>query len=224
MTVYFIRRRSDPQELIKIGVSTNLERRIYAMETAHPEGFDVLCTLPGGKELENYFHERFAADRILREWFKPTRELSKLMSEIERIGILALPEFAREDADEADTDERVGSSIGVSEAARCLQYMIERHGKSASDIHAAYTDIALGCGITFWAVKHLISGRAKGISIEKFESIKRAYLNHLREEKKALDARIEREEALYLHDFVDEILIFDQIEALAEKVRRAKGR
>jgi len=221
MTVYFITRRNDPDKLIKIGVSVNVQRRVYNMTTAHPEGFDILAVIDGGKETESYLHERFSRDRVLREWFKPTDGLYRLISEIERIGIHALPEFVREEAFLPSAETH--SSAGVSEATRCLQYMIERHDRFASDIQTSYRDIAVECGVTFWGLKHLISGRAKGVAIEKFESIKRAYLNHLHEERDALNARIEREESGHLYDFADEILIFDQMEALAAKVRRAKG-
>lgn len=223
MTVYFITRRNDPDGLVKIGVSSNVERRVYSMTTANPEGFDILATVDGGKETEAYLHERFADDRIIREWFKPSDALMKLVAEIERIGVLAFPAFAREELG-GGVSNAAQCSKSVQEAARCLQYMAERHAQYVTDIHKVYRDIAFECGITFWAVKHLISGRAHGIAVNKFERIKRTYLNHLLEEKKALDARIEREETAHLADFASEIQFLDHIEALAEKVRKAKGR
>lgn len=220
MTVYFIRRRNDPDRLIKIGLSTNFEQRLRYMATAHPEGFDVLCTVSGGRELEGYLHEKFSEDRVMREWFRPSVILLKFIADVSRLGVAALPSFVQAES----VDDLMEPSAGVSEARRCLQYMAERHERYDFDVHAAYQDIAAECRMTFWAVKHLISGRAKQITVEKFDDIKRAYLNTLHQEKKALDARIERESSFATADFAGEILIMDQMEALAEKVRQAKGR
>lgn len=222
MTVYFIRRKGDPQGLIKIGVSTNLGRRLYAMQTANPEGFDVLCSVHGGKELEAYFHERFSDDRVAREWFKPSPDLIKMASDIKRVGVHAIPEFAR-GSDDLEV-VMASSSVGVKEAARCLEYMADRRVRHGAELHVAYADIAAECGITFWGIKHIISKRAKDLTIDKFDGIKRAYLSCLREEKMKVEALIEREITQSVGSFADEISMMDEINALAEKVRQAKGR
>ncbi|WP_027685084.1 GIY-YIG nuclease family protein [Rhizobium leguminosarum] len=220
MTVYFIRRKGDPQGLIKIGVSINLDRRLYAMQTSNPEGFDLLCAVEGGKGIETYFHERFADDRVTREWFKPSTELLELASKLERVGVSAIPEFARGVDDVGMTPS--GSSANVNEAAKCLEYMADRRVRHGADLEAAYLAIAGECGITFWAVKHIISKRAKSLSVDKFDGIKRAYLNCLREEKMKIEALIERESSQSVDCYADELSMMDEINSLAEKVRQAK--
>lgn len=58
--------------LIKIGTTTDLERRI----AQYPPGSKLLATEPGGREVESKRHYQFQdclADR--REWFHPNPEL-----------------------------------------------------------------------------------------------------------------------------------------------------
>lgn len=74
--VYFIR----AGDRIKIGVTSNISRRMQALQTGHPEMLDLLHTMPGGRREERQFHEQFRALRIRNsEWFICAGELAELL-------------------------------------------------------------------------------------------------------------------------------------------------
>lgn len=55
---------------VKIGTTVQLERRIDDIQLGSPERYVPLRTIPGGRGVEGWFHQRFAARRIHREWFE----------------------------------------------------------------------------------------------------------------------------------------------------------
>jgi hypothetical protein len=69
--VYFVQRGSE----IKIGYTNDMAKRLTNFRTATTEPFKVLLTIPATTVLEGYFHDKFAEDRIEREWFKASPEL-----------------------------------------------------------------------------------------------------------------------------------------------------
>lgn len=75
MTVYFIRRKGDPSGLIKIGLTSDLSRRLASMETTIPEGIDLLVAIDGGEPVEAHFHALFRDSRVSGEWFVPSADL-----------------------------------------------------------------------------------------------------------------------------------------------------
>lgn len=83
--VYFAER----DNLIKIGYSDSLSRRLSGL--AHePTGpgaaitgdVQLLAAIPGDRKMERRLHERFAAQRVVREWFSPSPELNELITEL----------------------------------------------------------------------------------------------------------------------------------------------
>ena len=72
--VYFIQSaRGVP---IKIGMARDIGKRLEALQTAHPHRLLVLGVIPrGGRLVERQLHERFAAQRLLGEWFECSKEL-----------------------------------------------------------------------------------------------------------------------------------------------------
>lgn len=69
--VYFIRRANE----VKIGFTNNLAKRLINLRTATTEPMDVLLTVPATPVLEGYFHQKFAAHHVEREWFKASDEI-----------------------------------------------------------------------------------------------------------------------------------------------------
>lgn len=65
---------------VKIGTTTNLERRLDAF-ALHPD--DVVCTVPGDRDVEHGFHRRWAGLRIHddREWFRAEGDLAAWLDE-----------------------------------------------------------------------------------------------------------------------------------------------
>ena len=69
--VYFI----GGGDLIKIGFTNDLKRRLKTLRATSPVPLKVLCVIRGGKLRETAFHETFAHLRAHGEWFRPAPEL-----------------------------------------------------------------------------------------------------------------------------------------------------
>lgn len=66
--VYFI--QAGQHGPIKIGVASNVRKRLAALQTGHHTSLRIIGTVPGDAALERELHQRFAAHRIRGEWFK----------------------------------------------------------------------------------------------------------------------------------------------------------
>jgi hypothetical protein len=65
--VYFI---EIGRRAIKIGFSTNLEKRLADLQRGTLEALSVLATFPGGRDLDRKFHVLFACSKIRNEFFR----------------------------------------------------------------------------------------------------------------------------------------------------------
>lgn len=74
MTVYFAQGRTD-QRTVKIGFTSDLEKRKQNLSVALPGGITILAALPGNKETEAYLHDKFANHRLSGEWFTFSEEI-----------------------------------------------------------------------------------------------------------------------------------------------------
>jgi hypothetical protein len=54
---------------VKIGVTTNVEKRLKALQTGHHAKLAVLLIIPGDSIAERSLHNRFKKDHELGEWF-----------------------------------------------------------------------------------------------------------------------------------------------------------
>lgn len=80
MTLYFVQSGSDGP--IKIGWTRSpLQVRLCNLQEGNPVTLHLRATRPGGPTEERRLHERFAADRIRGEWFRPS---AALLAEIGR--------------------------------------------------------------------------------------------------------------------------------------------
>ena len=79
--LYFIQSGTDGP--IKIGMTGyRIERRMKALQTAHPFKLVLLALVRGAGIDEPEYHARFAEHRLEGEWFRPAPEL---LAEIERL-------------------------------------------------------------------------------------------------------------------------------------------
>lgn len=75
MNTYFLH---DPRRnLLKIGRSTNVQKRVAGIRTASGANCKLLGTLDG--DLESEWHRRFASERKLGEWFEVTPSMAELL-------------------------------------------------------------------------------------------------------------------------------------------------
>lgn len=86
--VYFVER----EELIKIGVTTNLDSRLKAISggSCMPPGMTVgpvtlLAVEPGDRTLEQQLHRKFERSRAAGEWFRPSRALRTYIDDLNRL-------------------------------------------------------------------------------------------------------------------------------------------
>lgn len=77
--VYFIRAAGGP---IKIGKANRPESRLKELQTGHHAKLEIAATCPGGLDVEQAYHKRFAEFREHGEWFSPHPEI---LAEIERL-------------------------------------------------------------------------------------------------------------------------------------------
>lgn len=67
--VYFIQAGTDGP--VKIGVTSNIMKRMDALQVGHHEQLILLGSVAGGYEVEKHWHTRWSAHHIRGEWFKP---------------------------------------------------------------------------------------------------------------------------------------------------------
>ena len=77
--VVYVMSAGDP-EFVKIGFSTNLERRLRSLRTASHVEPIVHVAIPGTMSLERDLHSRFASSHQNREWFRLTDEIAAFIT------------------------------------------------------------------------------------------------------------------------------------------------
>jgi len=60
---------------IKIGYSTDIEKRIKTLQTGYPDVLGILYLIPGDMADEEELHKELAYYRMRGEWFKPDEEV-----------------------------------------------------------------------------------------------------------------------------------------------------
>lgn len=69
-------------ELVKIGTTTDLPKRISALRLASPVELKVIATIPGNAKKEAELHKRFAAYRKHGEWFVFSDEIKSFVESL----------------------------------------------------------------------------------------------------------------------------------------------
>ena len=70
--IYFV----ECESFVKIGTTTDIERRLTALATTNPFECRLIGLIEGGRATERELHERFADFRHKGEWFRLTDVLS----------------------------------------------------------------------------------------------------------------------------------------------------
>lgn len=82
--VYFI--QAGKRGPIKIGVATNVRKRLDALQTGSPYRLRLRATVPGDLYTEGAYHRMFSEHRMSGEWFKP---VAPILQEIKSIRAIA---------------------------------------------------------------------------------------------------------------------------------------
>lgn len=79
--VYFV--QSGSRGPIKIGIATDVKKRLSSMQTGNPVPMTLMASVPGSIEIERGLHQRFNVGRIANEWFE--RDTPGLMETVEHV-------------------------------------------------------------------------------------------------------------------------------------------
>lgn len=78
MSIYVLR----SAELVKIGYSANLHKRVGSIVSGSPVAVEFVGHMPGERDVEAHLHQRFAAHRFSGEWFVETEEMRSVFAAI----------------------------------------------------------------------------------------------------------------------------------------------
>jgi hypothetical protein len=118
--VYFL----GMNELIKIGYSASLKKRINQLADAIPYEISLLHDIPGDQELEAYYHYRFRAQRFRGEWFHRHDDILKHIEELKErsvthgIGFGLKRQFSKFVTPWKHSNARYSATSGNSEVLR----------------------------------------------------------------------------------------------------------
>lgn len=95
MTVYFAQTRIDTSS-VKIGYTSDLEKRRRNLSVSSPGGVSILASIPGSRETEEYLHEKFGTDHIEGEWFRYSEEIRDFIRDIQngKLGLIPFKDAA----------------------------------------------------------------------------------------------------------------------------------
>lgn len=65
---------------VKIGVTSDIDKRLKALQTGHPDFLRLLRWVPGDAVTEASFHARFASLRMTGEWFRFEGDLAQYLT------------------------------------------------------------------------------------------------------------------------------------------------
>lgn len=65
LTIYVVR----AGEALKIGITSDISRRLKALRNASAHAVELLASFPGNRWMEEELHQRFATHRLRGEWF-----------------------------------------------------------------------------------------------------------------------------------------------------------
>lgn len=80
--VYFIQLGADGP--IKIGYSVTPQKRLWGLQTSHPETLNLLATIPGPQSNEAALHRFYEREHLRGEWFRPSLRLRAYVEELAR--------------------------------------------------------------------------------------------------------------------------------------------
>lgn len=169
--VYFL--RGEETGAIKIGTTKRLAARIAGIKTSSSEPVTLIGAVDGGVLFEKSLHDEFAAARIRREWFKPTKALLTRITEL-----LA----GQEELISGKTERGAAADDDYTKLA--VRWLIAIEDKASQrlgcDIPTVRRDLALRLGLSSGMLENFRYGRKTNpISARDFFAIKGSYLAEL---------------------------------------------
>jgi len=164
--IYFVRNRT--ARLIKVGFTSNIDRRLRYLETQSGVELQRLGSVAGTRWHERAIHAELKNFRETGEWFRDCPEVVKVVDRIIEHGV----EKSGIDLDIAG-DPRRSRSDEIEEAIRIATLISKlSFGKSYSDIERDY-------GISGELIRKLRHRVLSTVSIEKFLHLQSVFLRVL---------------------------------------------
>ncbi len=70
---------------MKIGTTSEISKRLIALQVSSPFQLEVLATVKGGQELERLLHQEFQSCRLRSEWFSWSEEILAKFQQINEV-------------------------------------------------------------------------------------------------------------------------------------------
>ena len=109
---------AEGREYIKIGFSTNVERRLAALQTGTPDELRLIAHWPGTLAEERQIHLKLKEWRIVREWFKASAEVLNIVERLSQGEKLEPPRLPVEELPELSVAEMRYWARVISDSAR----------------------------------------------------------------------------------------------------------
>ena len=157
MSVYFIK----AQDLIKIGYSANVERRVRAVLSPFQDGGEILAVMPGDRALEAFLHAKFSSHHSHGEWFFPCEDIDTFIKMVGAPAEVPLPDRADERSLVQVYDDKY-----AEDCADCIHAARRQDRETDSD--AFYDAIADWTGIHPRRLREIHLGKAGVVSSAEY--------------------------------------------------------
>lgn len=146
MKVYFA--RAVGGQLVKIGFSEDVARRMRNLALSFEDGIEVLATCDGGREVEAAYHRVLANWRHEGEWFHPNECLDAIVAELSKgVAPVVFPRRKRTEVEgesPIDADRRMAKAIlgrllSREPAGTTISMAIERAYETLVEINPLWT-------------------------------------------------------------------------------------
>lgn len=158
---------------IKIGFSTDIDKRLAGLWHAVPGGISLIATMLGTPEAETWAHRKFAHLRISGEWFRPENDLLEFIEEVKRIGNEVLPDHMR--ADEIELAPKLPTDEQVKEEARFYVEQIAKPVKADDRIHEILDRASKRTGLPVRRIRAIWHREVRSLSAAEFLILKEIF-------------------------------------------------
>lgn len=181
--LYFVQRVDG---LVKVGISKNVPNRLRTLARSHGP-LSVLKVAPGGKVEEAKLHSELRRHHQFGEWFTPHPEvLAAVANFVCDEPAVSIP-HAKRDADPMEAE-------CVERAAKYINSIIRSHVMQFGDVtHVEGLEIAAARhGLSYHALRHIQTGKAKTISAGLLERLRLAAISDMEAARDHLLGEVKR--------------------------------
>lgn len=175
--VYFVQMDGDGP--IKIGTTTQLSKRLSALQTSTPRRLDLMGYMPGDRHSERAWHEKYAAQNVGMEWFSPSPEL---ISDIKE----SIRGFSEPDEHDAESQPDLHCQLVHGWVIKAREIVADEDEISKA---LALQSVATRAGLPLGTLENIIRRRKVSVTVTEFEAVKAAYEGILLERLSALEVQ-----------------------------------